>query len=191
MLPYRLSLSFCGLSAWIDPERCPKCNRTKNRSTAKLHSNRRPVTPLHLSLTSDGFFVASRTFRKFAIEHGFEGIEFISLLNSRHVIKVTRKIEYATPDDQLFERNNWCDECETYREVLVRAKRTLIAKSEPPIGPLEIVESRVRLGTELTPGEAGGWTSLHADMIVGCEVGRILKQRKFRRLSFKKLELDR
>lgn len=94
-MPAQLSLIVGDLSVWNDPDRCATCNRTINRDAASLGVQRRPVRPFALSLSSDGFFIASEAFHRLAGEHAFEGVTFVPLQNRYAVIKLRRQVAYS------------------------------------------------------------------------------------------------
>lgn len=186
---YRLSLEYSGMEVWQNPDRCGTCGRTTNRANATLAQDKPPVRSFPLSLTSDGFFVCSMRFRRLAEDCGFEGIEFIPLANRYNVLKVSRKVQYA-PDESIYQKQDgWCEACQTFAKSLIGMDRATVLAKGNPIGPKEIVESELRFGTELLPSSIG-WTSLHADLIVGSEVGSALAKAKLKGLRVTDQPID-
>ena len=188
-MPFRVGIEYCGMSVWNNPERCKTCNRTINREQAILQQNHRPVRHFPLSLTSDGFFVCSDKFRKFAMENLFEGIGFVPLINRFYVLKVKRKIEYSQTKTVYQKQSGWCEDCGSFHESLIGQSRDPISKDEKPISPLELVESKLRIGTELLPSNIG-WTSMHSDLIAGPKAASILREANFKGLYLKDQDVE-
>lgn len=167
------------MSVWWNSDRCKSCSRTVGREYAEFHAVDPPAKPFPLSVTSDGFFIASRKFRKFAIDNAFEGVEFVPLKNQFYVLKIAREVAYADYENFIGSQEDWCDVCRTFRRNLVTTAPRVISRDERAIGPLELVGSQERWGVELLPSNIG-WTARHGDIVVGDAAAELLKLANFK-----------
>lgn len=172
-----VSLEYGGLHVLAKTERCLKCGRHTGRERATFTAVDKPHYQLSLFMTSDGFFVANKKFRDFAIAHGFVGIEFVPLENGYFVLKVARRIDYDTSNTWV-DQKDWCPECQTYGSNLTVPGSHPMARHEAPIAPFEIVESREKWGEE-----CGLRTAQHPDLIVGEAARHAIKAARFRGLD--------
>jgi len=177
-MPARLGLEFGGLSVLANTERCPACGRHVGRERATFRATQKPDRPFPLSVTSDGFHVASKRFRGFCIDHAFTGIDFVPLENGYFVMIVARCVAYDL-SRLTVTQEDWCPTCRTYRRNLVANAPRPIAADEGAIAPLEIVESCQRWGVEV-----GERTAQHPDIIVGCAAWKALEAAGFKGLYF-------
>ncbi len=137
----------------------------------------KPVYRLPLSLTSDGFYVASKKFQELALAHNFTGVDFVPLENGRFVLKVARKVAY---DLDWVKQESWCPDCQNFRSNLTLSGSHPIADHEAPIGAFEVVESVERWGQEY-----GLHTAQHPDLIVGDGAGQVILAAKLPRVGLR------
>ena len=160
-----------------DIDRCPGCGFVRNREYIPPKFRLRKKL-YDLSCTYDHIDIASQRFRDFCLHQGIEGLEFIPLPNNEtYYIVRAKSILLADQERMNLELLDFCMECNRY---------ACISGALPMY--LKGVTSPLPTGIYATDMTFGSWDEREPLLIVSPDVKEMIKEHKFKGMSFSPIE---